>query len=178
LSNTTFSFSINTLTNALVIERISMTSKLKFALAVIACLISLSITNAQERKITREQLPPAVEKTVARESEGATIRGFSKEVEHGQTFYEASLSFGGHNKDILIDKNGNVVEVEEQVALDSLPSTVQDALKTGAGTGTISVIESLTRNGKLVAYEAQVKHGQKRSEIQVGPNGEKIKREE
>ena len=91
---------------------------------------------------------------------------------------EASLSFSGHNKDILIDKNGNVVEVEEQVALDSLPSTVQDALKKAAGTGTISVIESSTKNGKLVAYEAQVKHGQKRSEIQVGPNGERLKREE
>ena len=87
-----------------------MTSRTKFALAVIACLISLSVTNAQERKITREQLPPAVEKTVARESEGATIRGFSKEVEHGQTFYEASLNVGGRNKDILIDKNGRVVE--------------------------------------------------------------------
>lgn len=153
-----------------------MTSKL--AVAAIACLISLSVTNAQERKITREQLPPAVEKTVARESEGATIRGFSKEVERGQTFYEASLSFSGHNKDILIDKNGNVVEVEEQVALDSLPSTVQDALKKAAGAGTISVIESSTKNGKLVAYEAQVKHGQKPSEIHVGPNGEKLKREE
>ena len=155
-----------------------MTSSLKFALAVIACLISLSVTNAHERKITREQLPPAVEKTVARESEGATIRGFSKEIGQGQTFYEASLNFGGHNKDILIDKGGNVVEVEEQVALDSLPSTVQDALKKAAGAGTISVIESSTKNGKLVAYEAQVKHGQKRSEIQVGPNGEKLKREE
>ena len=33
-----------------------MTSRLKFALAAIACLISLSVTNAQERKITREQL--------------------------------------------------------------------------------------------------------------------------
>jgi len=155
-----------------------MSSKLKLALAASTCLISLLVTNAQERKITREQLPAAVEKTVARESEGATIRGFSKEVEHGQTFYEASLSFSGHNKDILIDKNGNVVEVEEQVALDSLPSTVQEALKKAAGTGTISVIESSTKNGKLVAYEAQVKHGQKRSEIQVGPNGEKLKREE
>jgi hypothetical protein len=155
-----------------------MTSTLKFALAAIACLISLSITNAQERKITREQLPPAVEKTVARESEGATIKGFAKEVEHGQTFYEASLNVGGHNKDILIDKNGNIAEVEEQVALDSLASTVQDALKKAAGTGQIDVIESLTKNGKLIAYEAQVKHGQKRSEIQVGPNGEKLKREE
>ena len=37
-------------------------------------------------------------------------------------------------------------------------------------------IESLTKNGSLVAYEAVVKRGVKRSEIQVGPNGEKLVR--
>ena len=111
-----------------------------------------------------------------RESEGATIKGFASEIEHGQKFYEVSLSVNGHNKDVLIDKNGNVVEVEEEVSLESLPAPVQDALKKAAGAGTIENIESLTKNGTLVAYEAHIKRGKKRSEIQVGPNGEKLKR--
>jgi hypothetical protein len=140
--------------------------------------LAVSVVQAQERKITREQLPPAVEKTVARESEGATIKGFSTEVEHRQRFYEASFIVNGHSKEILIDKNGNVVEVEEEVALDSLPPAVQEALKKATGTGTIELIESLTKNGNLVAYEAHVKRGKKWLEIQVGPNGEKLKREE
>ena len=136
------------------------------------------VAPAQERKINRSQLPPAVEQTVARESAGATIKGFATEIEHGQKFYEASLVVNGHTKDILMDRQGNVVEVEEQVSIDSLPAAVQDALRKNAGRGTISVIESLTKNGQLVAYEAQVKHGKRRSEIQVGPNGEKLKRPE
>ena len=135
----------------------------------------ISVTQAQERKIKREQLPPAVEKTVARESEGATVKGFATEVEHGVKLYEASLTVNGHSKDILIDKNGNVVEIEEEVSMDSLPAAVQAALKKAAGSGTIQVIESLTKNENVVAYEAQVKRGKKRSEIQVGPNGEKLK---
>jgi hypothetical protein len=81
----------------------------------------------------------------------------------------------GHSKDILIDKNGKIVEIEEEVSMDSLPAAVQAALKKAAGSGNIQVIESLTKNGNLVAYEAQVKRGKKRSEIQVGPNGEKLK---
>ena len=153
---------------------------MKFTLSIFAAMllvgVSLSLSHAQERKIRREQLPPAVEKTVAKESEGATIKGFSTEVEHGQKLYEASLIVNGHTKDILIDRNGNVVEVEEQVTLDSLPAAVQDALRKMAGVGTITVVESLTKNNQLVAYEAQVKHGKRRSEIQVGPNGEKLKR--
>ena len=136
------------------------------------------VAPAQERKINRSQLPPAVEKTVAKESEGATVKGFATEIEHGKKYYEASLLVNGLTKDILIDRQGNIVEVEEQVTMDSLPGAVQDALKKAAGTGTIAVIESLTKNGQLVAYEAQVKHGKKRSEIQVGPNGEKLKRPE
>ena len=138
----------------------------------------ISVTQAQERKIKREQLPSAVEKTVAKESEGAEIKGFATEVEHRQKLYEASLIVNGHSKDILIDKNGNIVEIEEEVSMDSLPATVQAALKKAAGSGTIQEIESLTKKGNLVAYEAQVKHGKKRSEIQVGPNGEKLKHAE
>jgi len=77
-----------------------------------------------------------------------------------------------------MDRNGTVVEVVEEVSLDSLPSKVQSALKKRAGGRTITVVESLMKNGQLVAYEAHVKHGMKRSEIQVGPNGEKLKRPE
>ena len=148
---------------------------------LVAVLIALALSatvSAQERKLKREQLPPAVEKTVARESEGATINGFATEVEKGKRLYEVELTVSGHSKDISMDRNGNVVEVEEEVSMDSLPPAVQDALKRAAGKGTIGKIESLTKHGNLVAYEAQVKTGAKRSEIQVGPNGERLRRPE
>jgi hypothetical protein len=140
----------------------------RFFGAILAVGLAFSIAQAQEKKIKREQLPPAVEKTVAKESVGATIKGFATEVEHRQRFYEASLIVNGQRKDILMDKNGRVVEVEEEVSMDSLPSTVQDALKRAAGSGTMELVESLTKNGKLVAYEGHVKRGKKRFEIQVG----------
>ena len=152
--------------------------KVSFAMLALGLFFSLVRAQESEKKIKRAQLPAAVEQTVARESAGATIKGFATEVEKGQRFYEASLVVNGHTKDILIDKNGTIVEVEEQVSLDSLPAPVQDALKQAAGKGTIQVVESLTKNGALVAYEGHVKNGKKRFEIQVGPNGEKLKRPE
>jgi hypothetical protein len=51
---------------------------------------------------------------------------------------------------------------------------VKDGLAKAAGTGTIGKVESLTKSGKLVAYEAVVQKGKKRSEIQVGPDGRKL----
>jgi hypothetical protein len=144
--------------------------------ALLIGLATVSLAQAQEKKLKREQLPPAVEKTVATESQGATINGFATEVEKGKRLYEMELTVNGHSKDILMDKNGNVVEVEEEVTMDSLPAAVQEGLRKAAGAGTIGKVESLTKGGKLVAHEAHVKTGAKRSEIQVGPNGEKLPR--
>jgi hypothetical protein len=45
-----------------------------------------SSASAQEKKIRRDRLLPAVEKTVAAGSQGATIRGFSTEIEKGRRF--------------------------------------------------------------------------------------------
>ena len=39
----------------------------------------------QEKKIKRSDLPPAVEKTVSEQSQGAIIRGFAREKEKGHT---------------------------------------------------------------------------------------------
>jgi len=148
-------------------------SKLLIA-SVIAGLAACSPLQAQEKKIKRADLPPAVEKTVAEQSKGATIKGFSTEVENGKKIYEAQLIVNGHGRDISMDEEGNIVEVEEEVALDSLPPAVKEGLLKAAGTGTIGKVESLTKKGKLVAYEAVVKTGKKRSEIQVGSDGKKL----
>jgi uncharacterized membrane protein YkoI len=142
-----------------------------------AIAFSLStILLAQDKKIQRADLPPAVEKTVA--AQGATIKGFSEEKENGQTYYEAELAIAGHSKDVLIDRTGAIVEVEEQVSLESLPAGVKDALEAKAGKGKILKVESLTKRNKLVAYEAKVNTAGKKSEIQVGPDGQTLDHEE
>jgi hypothetical protein len=146
-----------------------------FAGAIV--LIGLSMApkaQAQEKKIQRKDLPPAVEKTVAEQSKGATIKGFATEVEDGKTIYEVELTIDGHGKDISMDPKGNVIEVEEEVTMASLPSAVKDGLTRAAAKGTITKVESLARKGKIVAYEAAVKTGTKNSEIQVGPDGKKL----
>src|ERR1700674_991674 len=150
-------------------------------LAVLLLIMGLAVlTNAQaqEKKIKTEELPPAVEKTVFGQSQGATIKGFSTEIDKGKRLYEVELTVNGHGKDISMDKDGKIVEVEEEVAMDSLSPEVKAGLTRAAGSGTITKVESLTKGGKLVAYEAGVKNGSKHSEVQVGPKGNKLAHEE
>jgi uncharacterized membrane protein YkoI len=99
-------------------------------------------------------------------------------MDNGKRVYEVELTVNGHAKDVSMDKDGKIVEVEEEMAIDSLSPEVKAGLTKGAGSGTITRVESLTKGGKLVAYEANVKNGAKRSEVQVGPNGEKLAHEE
>jgi uncharacterized membrane protein YkoI len=131
-------------------------------------------TRAQEKKLQRSELPPAVQKTVDEQSKGATVKGFSTEVEDGKKIYEVQLTVNGHGKDVSMDAQGHVLEIEEETSLESLPAAVRDGLTKAAGKGTIRKVESLTKNGKLVAYEAAVKTGTKNSEVQVGPDGKKL----
>jgi hypothetical protein len=153
--------------------------KTKYLVALVASGLLLAGTaSAQEKKIKRSDLPPAVEKTVAAQSAGAIIRGFSSEVENGQTLYEAEMIVNGHSKDVLMAADGSIVEVEEQVALDSLSAEVKAGLQAKAGKGKILKVESITKKNKLVAYEAQVNTDGKKSEVQVGPDGKPLDHEE
>jgi uncharacterized membrane protein YkoI len=157
-----------------------MNTKRKISIFLIAGLAAAGMAAAQdqEKKIKRSDLPAAVEKTVAAESAGATIKGFSQEKENGQIFYEAEMTVNGHTKDVLIDANGAVVEVEEEVALDALSAEVKAGLLAKADKGKITTVETIKKRGKLVAYEAKVSTNGKKSEVQVGPDGKPLDHDE
>jgi hypothetical protein len=148
------------------------------AIVLVATLMIVGTASSQEKKIQRSELPAAVEKTVAAQTQGATIRGFSMEQEKGKTYYEVEMTVNGHSKDVSMDADGVVTEMEEEMVLDALPPAVKAGLTAKAGKGTIGKIESLTKGGKVVAYEAHVTTDGKKSEIQVGPDGKPLAHEE
>ena len=149
---------------------------------ITGCLVLASIAaataHASERKINHDQLPAAVQAAADKEAQGATVKGFSTEVEGGKRVYEMETIVSGHTRDLQFTADGTLTEVEEEVALNSLPTTVHSALMAKAGSATIVKVESLTKQGKLVAYEAATEKGSKHGEIQVGPAGETLKHEE
>lgn len=145
------------------------------ALTMIA--VSLTMT-AQERKVEESALPAPVRKAMQEQTQGATIKSYTTEVENGKRLYEAQTIVNAHTKDISVEANGTLSEIEDEVVFDSLPATVQAALTKRAAGAKITKVESLTKHGKLVAYEAATLRGTRRGEIQVGPNGGKLSHEE
>ncbi|MDT7809277.1 MAG: hypothetical protein QOJ70_3090 [Acidobacteriota bacterium] len=128
----------------------------------------------QESRVRMKDLPPAVQQTVREQSKGAVIRGLSRETEKGVTNYEVELRVGDHNKDVLISPSGEVVEIEEQVTLASLPPAVKTTIEQNAGRGKIVSIESITKDTTITAYEAHVRGARKSREIKVSAEGQLI----
>jgi len=146
-------------------------------MAGICVLLFTSAAFGAEKQIKKSDLPPAVQKTADEQSAGATVRGYSKDKEDGKVEYEVQLILDGHSKDVTIDLSGKLLEVEEEVALDALPANVREGLEKKAGKGKLGKVESITKQGILVAYEGHVIGG-KKSEVQVGPGGQTLDHEE
>ena len=73
---------------------------------------------------------------------------------------------------------GNLEKPRERHRRKFLTDAVKQGLQAKAGKGKLGKIESLTEGGKLVAYEAKVTTGTKKSEVQVGPDGKPLAHEE
>jgi hypothetical protein len=61
---------------------------------------------------------------------------------------------------------------------NALSAEVKAGLAAKAGRGKILKVESLKKNEKLVAHEATVETGGRKSELQVGPGGKPLDHEE
>ena len=138
------------------------------------CILVTSLMLAAEKRVKMNELPIPVQKAVEEQTKGSQVKGFSKEIENGKTFYEAETIVDGKTRDLLFDPNGVLVEVEEEVSLGSIPAPAKAAIEKRAGTAKIVKVEKVT-SGKDVKYEATVKRGLKSSEIAVTSDGSPAK---
>ena len=127
--------------------------------------------SAGAKGVQLKNLPAAVQKSVQDQTKGATLVGVSEEKEKGKVIYEVETKVNGRTRDLLFDGAGTLLEVEEEVAVETLPAAVQSAL---TARGTVLKVEALTK-GSTVTYEAQVEKNRKKSEVVVDANGNPVK---
>jgi hypothetical protein len=140
----------------------------------IAFAITVASLSAAETKVQIKDLPEAVQNTIKEQTKSGKLRNVSKEVEKGKTYYEAETVINGKSRDVLIDPEGHVVEVEEATSLGEIPAAARTALQREAGSGKILSVESVTKDS-TVNYEAVIQKNGKKSEIAVGADGSPVK---
>ncbi len=109
----------------------------------------------QEREVTEDEMPAAVLAAYNQAYPGATVRGYSEEIEEGQTFHEVSFEFEGRKFDVVYHPDGKVKVAEIVIAHDQLPAAAHQAISKEFPRSSIQLAEELDKEGKKF-YEAQV----------------------
>src|ERR1700761_8972551 len=102
--------------------------------------LSLGVVFAQ-KKLTLQDLPPAVQKTVQAELKGGEIRSIGKETEHGVQQYEVETMLKGKHRDFEVDTKGNLLVVEEETTIDTIPAPAKAAIVKKTGSGKLGMVE-------------------------------------
>ncbi len=130
----------------------------------------------EEVEIKFSEAPAAVQKTLQREAGSAKIENVKKDVEDGDTTYEAEVKIDGRIYEIEVGADGILQEkklkeaAEVAVKLLDCPAAVQMTLKREALGAAIDKVDKESRDGKPV-YEADVKIDGKNYEILVAEDG-------
>jgi len=144
-------------------------------LTLLAALAWAAAATAAEKKVAMKDLPTPVQRTVQAQMQGAALKGLAREVEAGKTGYEAELVVNGHTKDVIMNPDGSIATVEEEVPLASLPAPVKVAFERRTANGRILGVESITEHDAIVAYEARIRTGARTVEVKVSPEGKLLK---
>ena len=135
-----------------------------------------------EEEITLAEAPAPVRTVILALAFGGKVEEISRETEAGRVAYEAEIERKDVNLELLMDAQGNVLEIEvkgkggdededeETLSWDQIPAPVQRAIKEHAGDAKIEKIEKESEGGKLV-YEAEFKTEGRETELKIAPDG-------
>jgi uncharacterized membrane protein YkoI len=124
-----------------------------------------------EKTLKVSDLPPVVLKTVQEQLKGGEIKNISKETEKGVVQFEVESMLNGRHRDFNIDIKGNLIAVEEETSIDTMPGPAKDVVLKRVGEGKLKRVELVTQGGKTFYEASYVSKGGKKHEISVKPDG-------
>lgn len=141
-----------------------------FALAALAC-----AAVGAGKKLTLKDLPAAAQKTVEDQTKVGEIKSISKETEKGVEQYEIETMRNGKHRDLNVDTKGNLLVVEEETSLDSIPAAARVAIEKEAAGGKIGMVELFIRGSETMYEAAYTSKDGKRREVLVKADGTETK---
>ena len=160
--------------------------KLEYEVATVANNLTRNVTIDPDGKVVEVEqevalitLPAAVREGFQRKAgTGRVTKVISIKDSNAMMAYEAKVLDAGKKSEVQVGADGKVLEVEEEVALNTLPATVRAGLQHKVGTGRITKVASITKRGAMVPYQADALTAGEKLEIQVGPHGKMLDHEE
>ena len=143
---------------------------------LIAILALAGASAAAEKSLALKDLPPAVQKTINDHLNGGKILNIGRETDDGVRQYEVETTLNGRHRDFNVDTQGNLVVVEEETTIDSLPAAAKTAILKKVGSGKLRIVETVQKPGREVMYEAgYTSKAGKHAEVLVKADGTETK---
>ena len=114
-----------------------------------------------------DQIPEAARQALQRLAGVARIDEIEREKEHGTTVYEAEWSAGGVTYEATVTADGTLLETEETVSLEHVPTAVRAAIAKYFGAIDKVVVEKKT----IIVYEAEGEIDGREKELLIFPTG-------
>lgn len=149
-----------------------MTRTLMILLAIVAL---AAAALAAAKKLTLKDLPAAAQKTVQDQVKGGDIKSISKETENGVEQYEIETMLNGKHRDLNVDTKGNLLVVEEETSIDTIPAAAKAAMEKKAAGGKIAMVELFLRGSETLYEAAYTGKDGKKHEVLVKADGTETK---
>lgn len=125
---------------------------------------------AQSSEKEKVSAPEAVMTAFHKAYPVAKIMDVSTETKDSVTYFEIESTDAGLRRDLLYRADGALFEIEEAIAVDSLPDTVIVTLKASFPDGKLQKAERIMR-GKMIEYEVTIENGETGLEILLDSTG-------
>ncbi|MCY2952936.1 MAG: PepSY-like domain-containing protein [Planctomycetota bacterium] len=103
------------------------------------------------------------------------LRDAQKEMEDDQEVFDVEGNVGKLGFDMKVTPAGEVFELNQQIALESLPAPVTEALKNAAPDANIRAIEKQNTKGRII-YEIKANDPQGKLTLEFAEDGKLLKR--
>lgn len=138
-------------------------------LGFVGLAIAVAVATAGDApKTTLGQIPAEARATLRKLADGASITAVEREKENGMELYEAEWKVnGGKEVEAKVTAGGDLVEMEEEIDADALPTNVKAVVAKHFPAGAKLECAKVT----MVLYEIEAKINGKEKEILVSATG-------
>jgi hypothetical protein len=121
----------------------------------------------------QDSLPSAVASAFHQAYPAARVLHVSKERRDGNVAYEIESRDGDTRRDLIYSPAGAVLEIEEQIPVDSVPAVVRAAAERRVAGGTLVGAERVTR-GTVILFEVQLRLNGRSRFLTYDPEGRPV----
>ncbi len=150
-----------------------MKTFLRFTTIILVGILAICIVSsgsAQDKKITKKDVPAAVLKAFEAAYPKAKVNNYGTEVEKGVTFYELETVEGKIKRDLLYKADGTLAELEEILTPSMVPDAIAKSVKAEFPKGKI-VSGERTTQGSAVTFAIVVVNGKEKVSVNLSADG-------